>query len=58
MEDKTHNGKKFRILNIIDEYSRECLISFTSRRITSSEVVEFLAELFCQRGLPDYIRLR
>jgi len=56
MEDKTHNGKKFRILNIMDEYSRECLFSFSSRKITSSEVVEFLAELYCQRGLPEYIR--
>ena len=56
IEDKTHNGKKFRILNIMDEYSRECLLTFASRRITSSEVVEYLAELFCQRGLPDYIR--
>jgi len=58
MEDKTYNGKKFRILNIIDEYSRECLLSFASRRITSREVVEFLTDLFCRKGLPDYIRLR
>ncbi len=56
LEDKTYNGRKFRILNIIDEYSRECLLSFASRRITSSEVVEFLAELFCTRGLPEYVR--
>ena len=56
LEDKTYNGKKFRILNVIDEYTRECLLSFVSRRITSSEVVEFLAELFCSRGLPEYIR--
>ena len=56
LEDKIYNGKKFRILNIIDEYTRECLLSFVSRRITSSEVVEFLAELFCSRGLPEYIR--
>ena len=56
LEDKTYNGRKFRILNIIDEYSRECLLSFASRRITSSEVVEFLAKLFCIRGLPEYIR--
>jgi len=56
MEDKTHNGRKFRILNIMDEYTRECLLSFASRRITSNEVVEFLAELFCSRGLPQYIR--
>jgi len=56
IEDKTYNGKRFRILNIMDEYTRECLLSFASRRITSSEVVEFLAELFCNRGLPVYIR--
>ena len=56
IEDKTHDGKKFRILNIMDEYSRECLLSHASRRITSSEVVEFLAELFCAKGLPEYIR--
>ncbi len=56
MEDKTYNGKKFRILNIIDEYSRECLLSYASRRITSREVVEFLSDLFCRMGLPEYIR--
>jgi len=58
IEDKTHNGMKFRILNIMDEYTGECLLSFASRKITSSEVMEFLAELFCSRGLPEYIRLR
>ncbi len=56
MEDKTYDGKKFRILNIIDEYTRECLLSFASRRITSTEVVELLTDLFCRKGLPDYIR--
>jgi len=25
MEDRTHNGVKFRILNVIDEFTRECL---------------------------------
>ena len=56
MEDKTYNGRRFRILNIIDEYTRECLLSFASRRITSTEVVRLLADLFCRRGLPEYIR--
>jgi len=42
----------------MNEYSREYLLSFASRRISSSEVVEFLADLFCRRGLPEYIRLR
>lgn len=56
VEDKTHDGKKFRILNIIDEYSRECLMVFVSRHIRSTEVKECLIELFIQRGMPEYIR--
>jgi transposase InsO family protein len=56
LEDKTYNGKRFRILNVMDEYTKDCLLSFVSRRITSNEVVEFLADLFCSRGLPGYIR--
>ena len=56
VEDKTHDGKKFRILNIIDEYSRECLMIFVSRRIRSGEVKDCLIDLFIQRGIPEYIR--
>ena len=43
VEDKTHNGRKFRILNIIDEYSRECLLSFASRTCCDILVLKFLA---------------
>ena len=55
VEDKTHDGKKSRILNIIDEYSRECLMVFVSRHIRSIEVKECLIELFIQRGMPPNI---
>ena len=56
VEDKTHDGKKFRILNIIDEYSRECLMVYVARRIRSNEVKECLVNLFIQRGIPEYLR--
>jgi|GEM_PF-2530734 len=36
-EGKTHYGKKFRTLNIIDECTRECLMIFVSWRIRSGE---------------------
>ncbi len=52
VEDKTHDGKKFRILNIIDEYTRECLMVYVARRIRSNEVKECLTKLFMQRGIP------
>ena len=51
-----HNGRAFRILNIIDEYSRECLATHVARNIRHGDVQECLAELFCQRGVPAHLR--
>ena len=56
MADRTHNGAAFRILNIIDEYTRECLVSRVERRLSHEEVLAELAWLFCTRGLPAYLR--
>ena len=56
MEDRTHNGVKFRILNVIDEYTRECLAVKVARRLTSHDVVEVLTDLFIERGVPVHIR--
>ena len=52
----TTNGKAFRILVIIDEYTRECLAMRVARRITSGDVLEVLYELFLLRGVPEHIR--
>jgi transposase InsO family protein len=56
VQDRTHEGSPFRILNIIDEYSRECLVARVERRLSHQEVLEELTWLFCTRGLPAYIR--
>jgi len=56
MEDRTHNGVKFRILNIIDEFTRECLAVRVDRSLTHQVVIEVLAGLFCERGIPVHIR--
>lgn len=56
MADRTHNGAAFRILNIVDEYTRECLVSRVERRLSHEDVLAELAWLFCTRGLPAYIR--
>ncbi len=50
--DRTANGRAFKILNIIDEYTRECLLMLVKRRITSQEVIDQLFELFILRGIP------
>ncbi len=44
------------MLNVIDEYTRECLAIRIDRKITSNDVVEELAELFVTRGTPAHIR--
>jgi transposase InsO family protein len=54
--DRTYDGRSYKILNIIDEFTRECLISFTARRIRSQDVILVLADLFLKRGCPKFIR--
>jgi putative transposase len=56
MSDRTSTGKAIRFLNILDEYSRESLKIYLDRKITSYDIIEHLAELFVERGAPDYIR--
>ena len=56
MHDRTHNGVPFRILNVIDEYTRECLAVRVARRLTHKDVLEVLCDLFCERGVPVHIR--
>ena len=54
--DRTHDGRPFKILNIIDEYSKESLCSLVQRRIRSQDVILTLADLFLVRGCPAFIR--
>jgi transposase InsO family protein len=54
--DRTHDGKALRTLNIIDEFTRECLQIRVERNLKREDVQECLTELFCQRGVPAHIR--
>ena len=56
MVDRTTDGRSFRILTILDEYTRECLAIEVERRITSQNVIDKLFELFIFRAIPAYIR--
>lgn len=53
---RTSNGLPVRMLNIIDEYTRECLCIKVARKITAQNVLEELFDLIVQRGLPGHIR--
>ena len=56
VEDRTHDKKRFRMLTLIDEYTRECLAIDTRRRLRSDDVLFRLEQLFVERGVPDHIR--
>ena len=56
VEGRTHDGRRFRMLNIIDEFSRECLAMVPLRRFRSNDVIDVLADLFIEHGPPEHIR--
>ena len=56
VEDRTHDGRKIRMLNIVDEYTREALAIRVARRLNSSDVIDVLSDLFILRGVPAHIR--
>ena len=56
VQDRTHDGRSFRILTVIDEFTRECLALPTARRLRSDDVLACLTDLFSRHGPPDHIR--
>ena len=56
VEDRTHDGRKFRMLNIIDEFTKEALAIRVARKLNSTDVVDALTDLFILRGPPEFIR--
>ena len=54
--DRTHDGRAFRMLTVIDEYSRQCLAIHVQRSLKSDDVLAVLTELFQRHGPPDHIR--
>ena len=56
VEDRTHEGRKYRMLNVIDEFTRECLAIRIDRRLRSNDAIDVLSDLFILRGIPEHIR--
>lgn len=56
VEDRTHDGRKIRMLNIIDEFTHECLAIRVARKLKAIDVIDVLSDLFILRGIPDHIR--
>jgi putative transposase len=56
MSGRTERGNKVRILNILDEYTRECLFMLVAPSIASKKVIQALEWLFLSRGTPAHLR--
>jgi len=54
--DRTESRSQLKWLSMIDEFTRECLTLKVDRGITSSDVIDTLAERFAMRGVPKHVR--
>jgi putative transposase len=52
----THDGRTVRMLNLIDEHTRECLAIHVRRRINSANLIDVLADAMIEHGIPQYVR--
>jgi putative transposase len=52
VSERTHDGRAFQILNLIDEYTQECLAIRAERNLDHKDVQKCLAGLFYTRGIP------
>ena len=54
--DQTREGRKVRTLNVMDEFTRECLAIRVAHKPGSSDAIDVLADLFVTRGTPVHVR--
>jgi putative transposase len=56
VEDRTHDRRRYRMLNVVDEFTHECLAIRVARRLRAIDVIGVLSDLFILRGIPGHIR--
>jgi transposase InsO family protein len=56
MQDRTEDGRRFRMLTVIDEFTRCCLAIVVARKLNSDDVLDCLTHLFVAHGAPENVR--
>ena len=56
VHDKLSNGKPYKMLTVLDEYTREALCVAVRPKMNSHDVLEALYQLLMRKGKPEYIR--
>jgi len=54
--DALFNGRRFRALTIVDNFTRECLAIEAGQHLKGDEVVEVMERLVIERGVPERIQ--
>ena len=56
VEDRPHDCRSYRILNVIDEFTLECIAIRVNSRLKATDVIDVLSDLFILRQVPRHIR--
>jgi putative transposase len=56
VQDRTQDGRAFRMLTVIDEYTRRCLAIVVARKLNADDVLHCLTDLFTRHGPPEHLR--
>lgn len=56
VQDRTQDGRAFRMLVVLDEFTRRCLAIVVARRLRSDDVLHCLTDLMSRHGPPEHIR--
>jgi hypothetical protein len=56
VEGHTHDGRKFRLLNVLDQFTQEWLDLWVGRKLKAAVVIHLLSDLFILRGVPRHVR--
>lgn len=54
--DQTADGRRLKILPVVDEFTRECVVMLVGRRLTARDVIGALARAAGERGMPEHLR--
>ena len=55
MSDQLANGRRFRLLNVVDDFTRECLAVEVDTSLSGQRVTRVLERLCAVRGLPEHV---
>lgn len=54
--DQTAEGRRVKILPVVDEYTRECVVMVVGRRLRAKEVIQAIRQAAAKRGMPEQLR--